>query len=131
MSRYFTYHLLCLILLFIIVIILNNPVVTIGNIDKTMPTHNAAKKPTKAEKHECKRIYKEWDHLIPGQYSKTVQEKLAAKGIERTIIEITNARLLNRYDLDVMLILEELAKIEKEKLEAKLSGSFIEPEDKA
>lgn len=106
-------------------------IATVGNIDKTMPVHNTTKKPSKAEKHACKRIYKEWDHLIPGQYSKTVQEKLAAKGIHRTEIEITNARRLNRYDLDVMLILEELAKIEKEKLEAKLSGSFIESEDKA
>lgn len=106
-------------------------IATIGNIDKTMPTHNTTKKPSKAEKHACKRIYKEWDHLIPGQYSKSVQERLAARGIERTEVEITNARRLNRYDLDVMLVLEALAKKEKEKLEAKLSGGFIETEDKA
>lgn len=95
-----------------------------------MPTHNAPK-PTKAEKYECKRIHTTWDHLIPGHYSKLVKKILAERGIKRTITEITNARRLNRYDLDVMLVLEELAKIEKEKLEAKLSGSFIEPEDKA
>lgn len=106
-----------------------NTIATIGNIEKTMPTHNVSKKPNKAEKHECKRIYKEWDHLIPGQYSKTVQERLAARGIKRTPIEITNARLLNRYDLDVMLVLEQLAKKEKEKLEMKLSGGFTGEEE--
>lgn len=94
-----------------------------------MPTHNTTKKPSKAEKHACKRIYKEWDHLIPGQYSKAVQERLATRGIERTEVEITNARRLNRYDLEVMLVLEDLAKKEKEKLEMKLAGRLPDEEE--
>lgn len=109
----------CIVFLFLFEGKLYLDIATVGKIDKTMPISNHT---TKAEKHECRRIHEAYDHLIPGHYSKLVQERLAEKGIHSTMLEIQNARRLNRYDLEVMLELEKLALIEKEKLERKLSG---------
>ncbi len=77
---------------------------------------------TQAEREVCEKLHEEFTHLIPGQYSDKVRAVLAAKGIKKTRVQVVHARNLDTFDLEVMLVLREMAMEEKAKLEAKLKG---------
>lgn len=69
-----------------------------------MPT---PKRPaSKKEVRECKDILTRIDDLVPGIYADPIRKRLAAKGIDRNIRQIQEARIGRLKDLDIMRELE-------------------------